>query len=199
MSREPRKTFERLARLAAPVAVVSFLLSACNEAPARGNLEDFDLQTHLMRRSGVSVRPAEQIYMLRKLALSGDPGSMCELASRLYTGNAVAPDVGGAVDLWLEAAKHDRADAEFCLAVLYSRGQSVPLSRLQAYKWLLLAQASGGAYANTASSFLQQIEKAPDHDLLDEARRLAGISNENSAPTGIERKPANNHAEPGRD
>jgi TPR repeat protein len=153
--------------------LATFIVASLSKDGATSTPDRFDLKSKLVDQIGISVRPAEQFYFLHSKALLGDVSATRELASRLYTGIGISANVAEAARFWTEAAKRDDKEAEFCLGILYAKGQGVNQSNLQAYRWLLLAEQGNSDYSLLASKLLKQLDAITDETTRSQARVLA--------------------------
>ncbi len=76
-------------------------------------------------------------------------------------GRGVARDMGQAADWFKRAADLGYVDAQYNLGVLYERGDGVPQSLTDAYKWYAVAAAAGDNESKSRISALAT-QLAPD-------------------------------------
>lgn len=97
---------------------------------------------------GVKTDLAEAERLYQASAAQGNRHAMANLAI-LYAGASDKPNFAAAA-LWFQrSAALGYVDAQFNLAVLYERGDGVPQSLLDAYKWYAIAGRAGDAVART--------------------------------------------------
>lgn len=159
------------AALVAVVVIISITLSF--HGIQRTTPAAFDLRANLTNKLGITTRPREQVYFLQNSVMAGEPAAMCELASRLYTGSGVNENLKSAIDLWVRASTLGSAEARFCLAILYAKGEAVEQSEVEAYKWLLLSQEGTDEYSKLAMILLTETDKVINPQIRNQAKKLA--------------------------
>ncbi len=107
-------------------------------------MAQFRLGTLYERGVGVKTDLARAQVWYSRAAEQGNIKAMHNLAVLIAAGRPGSkPDYETAAKWFTEAADRGLADSQYNLAVLYESGLGVPLDLKEAYKWLLLASASG--------------------------------------------------------
>jgi putative methionine-R-sulfoxide reductase with GAF domain len=91
-------------------------------------------------RPDVDAAPLDK---LQEMAQAGDPAAQYTLGRRYATGDGVSPDDRQAVNWFTKAAEQGYIPAESKLGSFYYNGRGVPQNFYEAYRWALLARASG--------------------------------------------------------
>jgi TPR repeat protein/putative methionine-R-sulfoxide reductase with GAF domain len=100
----------------------------------------------LVARANVDAAPLEQ---LEQMARAADPAAQYALGRRYATGDGVSPDDREAVNWFTKAAEQGYIPAESKLGSFYYNGRGVPQNFYQAYRWAVLARASGDDTSKT--------------------------------------------------
>ncbi len=138
-------------------AILSAVILAGCSRPLAPSLNKVDLQDMLRDDIGIGSRAEIQVYMLEHME-SKTPEQKTDLAARYYVGSGAAKDVDKGRLLFQESAEEGNPKAQFCLAVLYGKDESVPESAIEAMKWLLIAERGDGDYARPAKIFRTRLE-----------------------------------------
>jgi localization factor PodJL len=96
---------------------------------------------------GVKADAAKAAALYQAAAAQGNRHAMSNLAVLYAAGND--RNFADAARWFQRSAALGYVDAQFNLAVLYERGDGVPQSLLDAYKWYAVAATSGDAVAKT--------------------------------------------------
>ena len=119
---------------------------------AKGNADaQVNLGLLYARGQGVSQDYKAAATWYRKAAEQGQSDAQFNLGSLYYDGlGGLARDFNKASEWYTKAANAGQIDAQYNLGLMYVTGQGVPLSMVQAYKWLTIAAALGDAEAEAA-------------------------------------------------
>lgn len=104
-------------------------------------MAQFRLGTLYERGLGVKADSARAQVWYARAAEQGNVKAIHNLAV-LHVSRA-KPDYAQAAKLFSESAAHGLSDSQYNLAMLYESGLGVPRDLKEAYKWLVLAAASG--------------------------------------------------------
>ena len=97
-------------------------------------------------RSNVEAAPLAQ---LEQMAQASDPAAQYALGRRYATGDGVSLDDRKAVSWFIKAAEQGYIPAESKLGSFYYNGRGVPQNFNEAYRWAVLARASGDDTSKT--------------------------------------------------
>ncbi len=139
------------------VFVMVVTVTAGCSRPLAPSLSQVNLKQMLRDDMGIGSRAEIQVYMLERME-SKTPGQKTNFASHYYVGSGTNSDVGKAIPLFQQAAEAGNAKAQFCLAVLYGKGEGVPEKPVEAMKWLLIAERGDGEYATIAKTYRMRLE-----------------------------------------
>jgi localization factor PodJL len=129
----------------------------------------YRLGTLYERGQGVTMDPGKASHWYERSAAQGNRKAMHNLAV-LY---AAKKDMTGAARWFVKAASLGLSDSEFNLAVLYERGDGVPQSLAEAFKWYSIAAAAGDIESKARVSVLQT--QLSDADKAMAAKEIAAF------------------------
>jgi localization factor PodJL len=127
---------------------VKYLSQAAEKGQA---VAQYRLGTLYERGQGVAVDPAKASHWYELSAAQGNRKAMHNLAV-FY---ASKKDMANAARWFAKAASLGLSDSEFNLAVLYERGDGVPQSLVDAFKWYSIAATAGDIESKARVGVLQ--------------------------------------------
>ena len=127
---------------------VKYLTQAAEKGQA---VAQYRLGTLYERGQGVVADPAKASHWYELAANQGNRKAMHNLAV-FY---ASKKDMANAARWFAKAASLGLSDSQFNLAVLYERGDGVPQSLVEAFKWYSIAAAAGDVESRARVSVLQ--------------------------------------------
>ena len=127
---------------------VKYLTQAAEKGQA---VAQYRLGTLYERGQGVTADPAKASHWYELSANQGNRKAMHNLAV-FY---ASRKDMANAARWFAKAAALGLSDSEFNLAVLYERGDGVPQSLIEAFKWYSIASAAGDVESKARVGVLQ--------------------------------------------
>ena len=127
---------------------IKYLTQAAEKGQA---VAQYRLGTLYEHGQGVAADPAKAAHWYELSAAQGNRKAMHNLAV-FYAAKRNMPD---AARWFAKAASLGLSDSEFNLAVLYERGDGVPQSLVDAFKWYSIAAAAGDVESKARVSLLQ--------------------------------------------
>lgn len=164
---------ELKARTAGLAAAIFMMINCAGcTRPLAPSLRQIDLESMLRGGMGTPTRSDVQVQILERMP-SKNANQKTDLAEHMFVGTGTKKDVKKAAALFREAAEEGSTKAQFCLAVLYGKGEGLPENAVEAMKWLLIAEQGDGSYSELARTYRLRLEKELTPGRLEIARALS--------------------------